>query len=199
MIFLLLGCIGAEGRSNETVEIPQENITKEEPVIEDNTIRHFAGEFSFKYPDNMETEATETFFRGTHNFEGQTYEVLIVSHLDTKNAYGVNADESFKVNPIHAVTDFLEEDIEDDPNEILQHATEYGDVSTYFIVRNAAVAEVPFKLRFPSSQVSYNGYAIDIYIPERSQHVKARILGIDQKKADQIKEDFLLTFRVEKT
>jgi hypothetical protein len=71
-----------------------------------------------------------------------------------------------------------------------------GDISTFALSRDAYVAEMPFRVRMNSGSV-YTGYALGLYLPERSVMVDVRILALDQGIADSMEQQFLLGFRLE--
>jgi len=89
------------------------------------------------------------------------------------------------------------EDQEDDPAQLLSDAYEIGNLSTFAIVRDAYVAEVPFKIRFSDTGPTYTGYALDLYAPERSLHVKFRVIALNPQIAEDLRDRFLLSFRLE--
>ncbi|MDD5171509.1 MAG: hypothetical protein PHF60_00550 [Candidatus ainarchaeum sp.] len=200
---LLFGCISmgeqALNESNET----QQNVTP--PVINETnqsnqTIpppkqweRYDAGEFSFEYPGNMVTSIIRGKFMGAHASEGLTTERMAVSYINTSATYGANKDGIFKDNPSKTAADFLIQDEETDPLGILDDAYWTGEVATFTISRDVYAAEVPFKLRSSASAI-YSGYAISIYAPDLSLHVKVRILALDPDQAEKIRNNFILSF-----
>jgi len=207
MIFILsllaLGCISLDDRgnvTNVTENVTFDNVSDE---VDQNLsepprwVRYYAPSFSFEHPVKMETQQAAGIFSGTQELNGQTAEILVVVYLDTAAIYGENQDDIFKANPTKAASDFLLEDQEDDPAQILDDAEEIGDMSTFTIVRDAYVAEVPFKIRFSETGPRYTGHAMDLYLPERSLHVKFRVLALEPEVAKQIRDQFLLTFRLE--
>ncbi|MBU0527292.1 MAG: hypothetical protein ABH983_02570 [Candidatus Micrarchaeota archaeon] len=210
---LLFGCAAPVDRGNVSQNTtsslqPEDNIS-ENQTIENETvqnqteqvqrpyIRYNASQFSFEYPDNMEVDESTGIFSGIHNINGQTGELMVVVYYNTKTAFGENQDKIFQENPSAAVSTLLDEDMEDDQAQILHLAQDVGEVSTYSIGRDAEIAEVPIKLKFPDSKVTYQGYAFDLYSPERSLHAKVRILAIDKDLAEDIRDNFLLSFRME--
>jgi hypothetical protein len=103
-----------------------------------------------------------------------------------------------KANPTKAASDFLAADKRTDPaGSFLSSAYETGEITTFSVARDGHVAEAEFKIRFGGSNKSYTGYAMDIYVPERSLLAKVRIIGLDADKATAIRDNFLLSFRME--
>ena len=217
-LMLVFGCISLGERTidqtggNTTPPAPPlENLTDQSNLSEpppppppppSEWKRYSAMGFSFEHPDKMEVDRSTGnyggIFSGTYAPEGQTLEMLIVSYIDTKAAYGENVDEIYQGNPTKAASDFLEQDMRDDTaGGILSSAYEAGDISTFTVARDGAAAESSFKLKFLGSDKSYTGYAIDIYVPERSLHIKSRILALDPDRATDLKDSFLLSFRLE--
>ncbi|MEW6721965.1 MAG: hypothetical protein AB1324_01750 [Candidatus Micrarchaeota archaeon] len=216
---LLLGCVtfGERGNetgnatSNETPPSPPEanmtnttndtNITPPEPppkIYE----RYTTPLFSFEYPIDMEVQTSNSttggIFTGTHVFDGQTGEIMIVTFTNTLKVYGENKDTIYKTDPTKAASDFLQQDKnDDDAGSLLDRAFETGSLKTFSVSRDGAAAEMPFKVRFSDSNRTYTGYAIDIYTPERSLLVKYRGIALDTTKAEAMRDNFLLTFRVE--
>jgi len=210
---LIFGCTAPVDRGNVSENttapiLPEENVS-ENGTVENETVqnqteqapsaytRYNASGFSFEYPSNMEVEESKGIFSGVHNLNGQTGEIMVVVYYNTKTTFGENQDKIFQENPSLAVSGLLEDDMEDDQAQILHLAHDVGDVSTYSIGRDAEIAEVPIKLKFSDSKVTYNGYAFDLYSPERSLHAKVRILAIDQDLAEDMRDNFLLSFRME--
>lgn len=203
---LLLGCISlGERGGNETANAT--NVTNETPAPPPPPPppspwkRYMANGFSFEYPLNMAVQDSSTgksgIFSGTHTESGQTYEVMILTYVDTIAAYGVNKDEIFQDNPGKAASDLLEQDIVSDSAGVLDQATEVGDVTLFSVERGTYAARAPFKIKFGGGNRTFSGHAIDIYVPERSLHVKVRIFALDPEKAEDIMDNFLLTFRLE--
>ncbi len=219
MIYLLIvgllffGCTAPVDRGNvtentTTPQLPDENVS-ENQTVENETMqnqtepasskytRYNASRFSFEYPSNMEVDDSTGIFSGVHNLNGQTGEIMIVVYYNTITTFGENQDKIFQENPSLAVSGLLEDDMEADQAQILHLADDVGEVSTYSIGRDAEIAEVPIKLKFPDSKVTYNGYAFDLYSPERSLHAKVRILAIDPDLAEHMRDNFILSFRME--
>lgn len=200
---LVLGCVGLDERENVTnvtdnVSLDNiTNITQENVSEPEQWNRYSRQSFSFEYPVNMAVQESSGIFTGTHDLDGQTSEILVVVYLNTSAVYGVNKDSIFKDNPTKAASDFLLEDKEGDPAQLLSDAYEVGEISTYSISRDAYVAEVPFEIRFSDTGPSYTGHALNLYVPERSLHVRFRVVGLNSEVAEEIKERFLLSFRLE--
>lgn len=203
LMFLVLGCISLEGRDNVTEDnITADNVTG--PIQENQTVvgsaqweRYTAPPFSFEYPANMKTQESRGIFTGTHDLDGQTAEIVVVVYMDTISVYGLNQDKVFKGNPTKAASDFLLEDMEADPAQLLSEAYEIGNITTFSIVRDAYVSEIPFRARFSATGPSYQGYALSLYVPERSLHIKFRVVALDSETADDIKDKFISSFRIE--
>ncbi|MFH0737644.1 MAG: hypothetical protein V1827_03755 [Candidatus Micrarchaeota archaeon] len=214
-VILVTGCISlgertidqTGGDANQTAPPPLtdtnlSNQTAPPPPPPSEWKRYTAMGFSFEHPEKMEVDRSTGnyggIFSGTYAADGQTLEMLIVSYIDTKSAYGVNTDDIYKVNPTKAATDFLEQDMRDDPaGGILSSAYDVGDISTFTVARDGMAAESEFKLRFLGSDKTFYGYAIDIYVPERSLHIKTRVLALDYDRATALKDNFLLSLRLE--
>ncbi len=196
---LLFGCISLEDRTDATEE-NLTNVTNETKAPKEweryNVTNQSGVVFTFLYPANMEIEASPgLLFIGTHGIDGQTGETMLVRYLNTIHGYGENKDKEFKQNPSEAASDLLFDDIKADPVGVLHLAEDVGNMTTYSIARDAYAAEVPFTILHEG--IKKTGYAIDLYIPERSLHVKFRAYAIDPANAKRIKEQFLLSFRIE--
>lgn len=195
---LLFGCAGPEESANETnlsvVNVTTNTTNMTQPSDYE---RYDAGQFSFEHPKNMDVQDARGIFTGTHDLDGQTGEILVVTYLNTSAVYGPNQDRIYKGDPTGTVTTFLSQDQNNDSAQMLSLAHELGDATTYSIARDAAVAEQPFKIRFSETGPEYNGYALDMYLPERSTQVKVRIAALNTKNADSIKDNLLLSFRLE--
>jgi len=182
--------------NNTTVSPPPANITANiTPVI--SFTRHYFRDFSFEYPVSLNVSNSSNVFAGQHDLEGSTGEVMVVSVIDTKKVYGDPADRDFKGDPSKASADFLIQDKKDDPSNLLDLAYEYGEVSTFSIGRDAYVAQLPFSIHFSGFQSRYTGYAIDMYIPERSLEIRARIIALDPVVGKTMRDTFIETFRME--
>jgi hypothetical protein len=164
--------------------------------------RYAAKGFSFEYPINMTIQESKAsyggVFSGTHEFDGQTGEILVLSYVNVTSVYGTNKEAVLKANPTRSASDFLGSDKRLDPvGSFLSNAYETGEISTFSVARDGNVAEAGFKIRFSGSNKSYTGYAMDIYVPERSLLAKVRIIGLDADRATAIRDNFLLSFRME--
>jgi hypothetical protein len=204
----LFGCISmGEQALNESNGTSEQNTTS--PVINETNQtnqtqppppklwqRYDAGIFSFEYPVDMAASIISGRFMGTHTSGNLTTERMAVSHVDTLATYGANKDSIFKDNPSKTAADFLLQDEQNDPLGVLGDAYWVGGISTFTISRDVYAAEVPFKLR-SSASATYNGYALSIYAPDLSLHVKVRILALDTDKAEKIRNNFILSFRSE--
>lgn len=216
VIMVAFGCISISERTSDVpVEIPEENQTEPVPepepeeTPENETLqppiyeRYYANGFSFEYPIGMSVDdsegSTSGIFSATRELSGgQTGEIMIVTYRNTSAAYGKNQDDIFKNDPTLAASDFLEESIEeDDVGGLLNDAYLIGEMTTFAIARDGVVAEVPFKIRFGDSNKSYAGHAAELYIPERSLHLKFRVIALDPANAESIYDNFVLSFRLE--
>jgi len=224
---LLLGCIsfgermgnGTDNASANTTEQPDgagnqtqnqtgmngtQNTTNQTAPPEPPKLyeRYMARGFSFEYPFNMTTQESRSsyggIFTGTHEFGGQTGEIVVVSYVNITSVYGKNKEELLKDNPTKTASDFLLQDKESDPaGSFLSSAYDVEEISTFGVARDGFVAEAPFLIRFGGSNKSYTGYAMDIYVPERSLLAKVRIIALDSGKAEAMRDNFLLSFRIE--
>ncbi len=192
---LVLGCLSPEERANVTDVT--DNVTQANQTMPAQWKRYNTTYLSFEHPANMEVQEASGIFTGTHDLDGQTAEILVVVYLDTYAAYGANKDRIFRQNPTKAASDFLIEDQEEDPAQLLSEAYERGNISTFAISRGAFVAEVPFRIRFSSTGPRYTGHALSLYVPERSLHVKFRVIALDPEIAEDIRDRFLLSFMLE--
>jgi hypothetical protein len=187
--------------SNTTNQTATSQANQSTPSVP-SLARYAFGGFSFIYPENMRLQVSNSshsgIFTGTHVASGQTSEIFIVTHINTRQAYGANKDDIFKANPAKTASDFLIQDRASDPaGAVLSNAYEVGSLSTFSVARDGSVAQQPLKIKFSNSNNTYFGYAINIYIPERSLHVKMRVVALDQAKANEIKDNFILSFRLE--
>lgn len=156
--------------------------------------------FSFRYPPALVVENTSYgyggVFTGRHQLPQRTGEVLAVAYMNTSYTFGANADEEYQVEPTLAASGFLQKDMRNDSLGFLNLGAETGNMSTFSIGRDVFIAEVPLTLRF-SPATPYAGYALSLYVPERSLLVKVRILALDPEIAKEMRDQFLLSFRVE--
>ena len=211
-LILLFGCISFGERGNESTVPPSPNVTMNEsnnsnvttpppPPPSNPYKRYNATGFSFEYPADMAFQDSATgksgIFSAKHETGGQTYEVMILTYMDTIAAYGVNKDEIFRDNPSKAASDILEMDKVSDSAGVLDRASEIGDTTVFSIDRGTYGARAPFKIKVGDGNRTFSGYALSIYVPERSLHVKVRIFAVDPDKAEDIMQNFLLTFRLE--
>lgn len=201
---LVLGCISLGNRTNESnvtsnvTNNVTNNITNQTANQTKDWVRYTAKSFSFEYPANtMIQEGSGLFMAQSSIGAGTTGEVLVVTYINTSAVYGQNKDKIFRENPTKTASDFLIEDKEDDPAKFLDGASEVGQITTFSLGRDTYIAEVPFKTKFSGFQSTYDGYALDMYVPERSLHVKVRILAIDPIKSKNLRDQFLLSFRIE--
>jgi hypothetical protein len=192
--FLLAGCVADGGRPNATNATNGTNVTAE-------YARFTAPTFTFEYPPDMEVENASYgyngVFTGRHQLADRTGEILAVVYANTSYSYGENADAQYRVEPTLAVSGFLQKDLLNDSMGFLNRgeSVETGNMTSAAIGRDVYLAEVPMTLRFASA-VPYSGYALDLYVPERSLIVKVRILALNPALADAIREQFVLSFRV---
>jgi len=213
LVICLFGCIENRGQdasasgnvtnpANASVSANTTNITTNAtntapPASEWK--RFNATAFSFEYPANMKIQTQPGIFTGIHELQGQpgqTGEVMVVLYFNTSAVYGPNRDKEFRDEPSRATSDFLNTDKANDSAGILSNAYSIGEMHTFAILENAFAAEVPFKTKFNANK-TYEGYALDLYIPERSTHAKVRIFALDQERADAMERNFLLSLRPE--
>ena len=195
---LLFGCTEVPDRTNETNVSNLSNTTNTSapaPAPPD-TERYYASGFSFEHPLNMEVQESTGIFSGEHQVNGQTGELLIVVYYNTVKGYGENKDKVFRADPSLASTTLLEADLESDPAQILDDVDSYGEISTFSLSRDTYVSEVPITTTFSGSSGKFSGYALSMYVPERSLHLKVRVLARDSSKADDIRDDFVSSFRI---
>jgi predicted small secreted protein len=159
-----------------------------------------ASSFKFRYPANMEVEKSvigyNGIFLGKHQLAERTGEVLAVSYVNVSDAYGPNRDGIYQANPDIAAGGLLEMDLLNDSMGFLDNAAEVGQASNFAQGRDAFISEAPFSMKL-SSGTTYHGYAMSIYVPARSLHVNVRMLALNPDVAKQIRDEFLLSFRVE--
>ncbi len=163
--------------------------------------RYDGNGFSFEYPANMSVKLSSGgyggIFSATSDIGGQTGEMVLATGVNTTAVFGKNREEIFRADPTKAASDFLQQDARDDPlGGVFEDAYETGPIKTFGIARDGFAAQAPFKIRFGGSNRTYFGHAVDIYVPERSLLMKARILALDSEKADAIRDNFLLSFRL---
>lgn len=212
---LLLGCIsfdrgqGQNGTNNTTSSPPPPNVTNATNATNQTAPppppkiyeRYNASGFSFDYPLDMAVQASTGahggIFSGTHDVGNRTFEVMAVTYVDTLYTYGKNKDDQYKLDPSKAASDFIQQDRNQDSAGVLDRANSTGPITTYSISRDGGAAEVPLKIYFGGSAEAFSGYAIDIYMPERSSLIRVRIIALDPSKADSIKQQFLLSFRAD--
>jgi len=159
--------------------------------------RFYFPDFSFEYPMDMKTSNSSGLFAGQHDLDDNTGEVMVVSVIDTVKTYGDNYDKDYQSHPTQAAADFLTQDKKNDPAGLLDNAYQFGNITTYAFGRDAYAAELPFDIHFQGFQNRYTGYAISMYIPERSKQVRVRIIALDPAVADAIRTTFIDTFRME--
>ena len=159
--------------------------------------RFYFPDFSFEYPMDMKITNSSGLFAGQHDLDDTTGEVMVVYVIDTAKTYGDNYDKDYQSHPTQAAADFLTQDKKNDPAGLLDKAYQYGNLTTYAFGRDAYAAELPFDIHFQGFQNRYTGYAISIYVPERSKQVRIRIIALDPAVADAIRTTFTDTFRME--
>lgn len=199
---LFAGCASNQVASNETSNITQ-NITQNQSDIYNRSkdwSRFVSKGFSFEYPADMNLSTIGNDLSGTitgqHLLDDRSSEMLTIRYLNTSWFYGRNKDGEFKSNPTKTAADFLTEDKKNDPTGFFMKASYMGNISTFSIGRDAYIAEMPFTLGM-NSGANYTGYAMDIYIPERSLRIDVRITALDPAAAKNIRDNLLLGFRVE--
>jgi hypothetical protein len=188
---LLLGCTGERGSPA--------NITNTTNATISSYARFMASSFSFDYPSNMDVQnlsnARGGYFIGSHELAYNTGEVLALIYINTSATYGVNTDSGFQANPDLAASSFLEKDKTNDPAGYLETATEIGSISTFARGRDVFISEAPFTMKLTTG--TYTGYALSMYVPARSTEVQTRILALDANLAKQMRDEFILSFRIE--
>ena len=197
LAFLLFGCISGEQRAEENIT-GNETVANQTQEFQPPSIqwaRYNSSYFSFEYPAYMEARGGAVDFIATKEVDGRETETIIVAYLNTTAVYGKNRDKILKENPSQAASELLYDDMEDDFAVILSDADEIGNATTYAIARDGYVAEVPFTYTQDSSV--YTGYALNVFIPERSVDAKIRIYTLDPDKARAMRDQFLLSFRIE--
>lgn len=203
---LLLGCTGERGNTNPN-ESNATNITNATNssnattvTLPTNYIRFTAPSFSFEYPSNLAVQnspvASGGKFTGIHELADRTGEFFVVVYTNTSATYGVNADSEFQTNPDMAAAGFLEASKINDSAGFLENAVNIGPTATFAIGRDVFVAEAPFTMKYTTG-ATYTGYALSMYVPERSLQVQARMLALDPAVAKQMTSHFLLSFRIE--
>ncbi|MBN1170479.1 hypothetical protein JXA56_05625 [Candidatus Micrarchaeota archaeon] len=194
MAILLFGCVSAQTEQAET-DVIETNVSTPPPVVEKPKLAHFTTlEFAFQYPPDMEVQESKGHFSGIKIINNQPAEMLEVVYLNTVTEYGPNKNRILNENPSKGASDLLREDVLNDSMGYLNGA-ELGQITTFSIQRDAYSAEVPFKTTLNGTK--YAGYALSLFIPERSLHLKLRILATDPARAKQIRDDFVFSFRLE--
>jgi uncharacterized protein YceK len=162
--------------------------------------RFSSKDFSFEAPASMNMsevrQGSGGVITGERNLPERTAEILTIRYLNVSWTYSKNRDEELKSNPTKAAADFLAEDKKNDTMGFFMKASSMGDISTFAIGRDVYIAEMPFMLRM-NSDANYTGYAMDIYVPERSLRIDVRILALDPATAKSIRDNFLLSFGLE--
>jgi hypothetical protein len=185
--------------ANQTLNATQ-NQTAQNQTVPKIWEKYSGARFSFDYPANMnlteDRNGPNGAIVGQHNLPERTAETLAVAYTDTKLTYGLNRDGEFRSHPSTTPSDLLLEDIKNDTMGFFMKASEIGSPSTFSIGREIYGAELPFKLVL-NSGTTYTGYAITLYVPERSLVVDVRILALDPDIARNIEQQFLLSFRIE--
>jgi len=200
LVLLLSGCIiggEPENATENQTETNESAVNETEVQMPLKWERYYAEGFSFEYPSDMDTQDAAGLFSGERVIEGQTMELMILMYFNASDVYGFNQDKIFQETPSEAATDLLLEDMEDDLLYILDDAEEIGNITEFSIGRDAFVSYVQYETQFFEKGKTYYGHAVSIYIPERSQHIKVRIIARNPDIADQIKATFLTSFRLE--
>jgi hypothetical protein len=198
LAILLFGCTEVTDRSNETNSSNVTNMTNisNQTAAPSEWVRYNASGFSFEHPSNMDVQESTGIFTGDHQINGQTGELLIVVYYNTVKNYGENRDKVFQENPSVAASELLEEDRKSDPAQILEDVETYGEVTTYSLSRDVYSSEAPISTTFSGSTKKFTGYAISMYAPERTLHLKVRVLARDATKAEDIRDRFISSFRI---
>ncbi|MFH1785232.1 MAG: hypothetical protein ABH842_02285 [Candidatus Micrarchaeota archaeon] len=161
---------------------------------------HYSNEiFSFDHPGNIVTTSQPGTLSGVHYlpspYSYQPAESINLVYINTTEEYGENQDEIFKDNPTKFATDFLLDDIELDSMNTLLRADRIDSPTQFTVAQKYYVAESYFELT--DFNTTYAGYAMSIYIPEKSIHVNIRVLALDSQIAFNIKEAILRSLRLE--
>ena len=217
---MLIGCISLGGQltENGTQNVSLENQTQNnasttqqnisqnisqnmtQNITPNASIRFNASGFSFDYPSDMKIEtkgaATGGIITLTHMLDGTTGELMALSYVNVTKAYGQNREKIWKSNPTKAAADYLAQDKQSDSMGFFMKASYLGEITTFAIGRDIYAAEMPFSLKL-NSGTTYAGYALTFYIPERSLIIDVRIMALDPEKAKMIRDNLLLSLRLE--
>jgi hypothetical protein len=159
--------------------------------------RYSAPGFSFYYLPALSMGEVKNgpngLISGKHELTERTGEIMAVRYIDAVATYGKNRDTELKANPSKAASDFLLAEKAGDSMDFLSQASSVGNISSFAISREAYGAEAPFRISL-SSGTTYTGYAITLYIPERSLFVDVRIVALDSDVAKEMEQQFLLGF-----
>jgi hypothetical protein len=173
--------------------VPPANLTPAWP-------RYNASGFSFPYLPSLvmseERAGPNGLISGQHSLPERTAEIMAVRFIDVNATFGKNRDSEMRPNPTKAASDVLVDDRINDTMGFFMKASYVGNITTYAISREAFVAEMPFKVML-NSGTTYSGYALSVYVPERSLLLDIRLLALDSEIAKNMKEQFLLGFRLE--
>jgi hypothetical protein len=79
---------------------------------------------------------------------------------------------------------------------VLHKATEKGDISLFTTQNGYAGAEMAFGINDQAIGQELHGYAIQVYDPESTVGMKARILAIDAQKAKDARDRFVQSLEI---
>lgn len=190
---LLLGC------TEEQVLLPLEPAPA--PLLNQPQVwAHYSNDvFSFDHPGDLVTTSEPGNFSAIHYlpypYSYQLAESINLVYVNTEEEYGYNQNEIFKLNPTKFATDSLLDDIELDSMKTLLRAENIKQPTQFTVAQKYYVAESSFELS--DFNTTYTGYALSVYIPERSVHLNFRIVALDQQVSFNIKEGILRSLRLE--
>ena len=188
------GCFEPIERGNSTSIDGVDTNTTQSANFTSKWEQYDAKYFSFDYLDKMNVRSTTNTFVGEHHLSnGKTGEILVVAWLNISKVYGENVDHVYAANPTKTTSDLLLGDKNNNPDNVF-NSYERDDIITYAIVKDTYVAEVPFIIE--ENGVRYNCYALSLYSPERSLYVKVRVAAIDPSVAEEMKKQFISSFRL---
>ncbi len=181
LLILLIGCVGSEVPAEEN---KTENVTVKEPP---SPQRFTTVDYTFLYPNDMVLQDSENFF-ALNMLPDKVGESFTLESSSVASLYGPNKEKLFL------------EDSGEAPVEILGDFTEGKNVtfieySTFSIDRSTHGAQVTYTKR--QDGFLYNGYLMSLYVPEKSLIINIDIYGIDPRKVRDIRQEFILSFRLE--
>lgn len=219
LVILAAGCAGKSGAGNQTNSTQPQgnatanastNITSVQGNLSNGTTSktgqegwptYSTGQFSFEYLPTLNLSEAKNgdngIISGSYQLPERTGELMAVRYIDTLETFGKNKDDSFKADPTEAASGFLSADRSNDSMGFINQdgSRVTGNMSTYTLGTEAYVAELPFELVMDPGTV-YTGYALSVYDPQRSLWIDVRVLALDSDIAAQMKQNFLLSFRM---